>query len=1349
MKNYKSLRGWGILLFLYIIGLTLFIKTNNNHNNANSPTNSKISSNIDIQCNNQIIGKEISSDKKTITFEVKRPKSGWENVKSCTINIIPEQAIKQQISVQAIIENDSRYSFGHSFSFKKLNGINNFKKIPFLNGQSFWSPIDNESTWSKWERMGVRKFRIKIFSETPIAQNIKIKYSITLSSNSKPKLQWINIQNKTFKLGENFVANFDYVGFNGNPFDSKAHNLICEITAPDGKEFNINPFLYQNFQAVIRDENEVIMPTGQKFWKIRFRPMLKGKYKFLLKAKDQVLMAGKFTVLPGRKPDFVRISKKNPRYFAHQNGKTFFPIGWNIINPIDRPYGVDYVPYLPKYDSLYQMKKMIDDIADNGGNFFRFWMSDWFAGIEWNKTVDNYLGIGKYNLKHAWIIDQILKHCEQRGVKVLFASLNHVRLTKGYGWEKNPFSKKNGGVLLNSRDYWNDKIVEKSEKKRLNYIVSRFANSPAIHSFNYMSEPDLVSRWRWRYAKKRISKMLLYFKKLDPCQHIVSNHINTHNRDFSFYKTPGIEFVHSNAYPSLRKLSENQVYAIRAFSKVFENYKKPIICSEYGGNSSGDPSVKMKRDTLNGLYASLASRMSGTPLTWWWNFNYGESLSYAYKSVALIMKDIDLIQEDKKEYGYWLNRKTFIHDEKVRTRAFMVGNNHKRIAYVFNFYTTCRTHKNPSHCQNIKVSFNKMKKGEYVAEYWNMEKGKIEYLERFTVANNTGTINPPKFTHSWVVKIYPENLNKKTMNESIKKDIVKMPAIFPTNKWQWIVKPMLSIINNKINSQCVYTAKIALPKELWGSFPVVTNKAKLKVLYNWHYLKDKKGWQLKIPANQKGNFVVKANKTQVIAESKSDGKNIGTLLSVSGKIIKPILTPEDFEKEFSERTDIKTVQVKNIDQLENPTGRNDNYISHYQAPLFVPRDGKYTFSINSDDGSFIKIDNKVAVVWLGNHNMEYQSRPLKNKWSRQKTISLKKGVHLLEMYHQECGGSQLARVGWIQPETKKINDIDLIFSDLYKERTSSWAVIAPEFLDGRIPCSIEFIANNKTVLSTTPTRGLELRRPRKRIFTVALGKTKKNNIKYFEKSGWHNIDGIAIWVDNNFYQKFSIEYTQGISWNNVNFFKIISYNLDLPLSISIDGKRREERVHKYNQWEIWNLKDDDKNKWLAIYFKEIELLKTKLKPWISSQKACSPPKNKGLKNIYYPTLSTKSFTFPSEALKNFYPTNKQNIMPKIINFNLWDNSSEKLLKKLSSKEKGFVILELDMQPYLKGITVNQLYLIYKSYVTNLLANGYTPILVLNKSLDFDNITIRQMAQGVARLRDTYSCPFIDLRFYKK
>ena len=98
--------------------------------------------------------------------------------------------------------------------------------------------------------------------------------------------------------------------------------------------------------------------TGNKYWALRFSPQDEGTYDVSIRIKDSVQdvteKIGSFTTLPPLKKGFIKVSKKDSRYFEYSNGEIFWPIGPAMISRFDR---TDY-----------------SSLKNSGQNFERPWL---------------------------------------------------------------------------------------------------------------------------------------------------------------------------------------------------------------------------------------------------------------------------------------------------------------------------------------------------------------------------------------------------------------------------------------------------------------------------------------------------------------------------------------------------------------------------------------------------------------------------------------------------------------------------------------------------------------------------------------------------------------------------------------------------------------------------------------------------------------------------------------------------------------------------------------------------------------------------------------------------------------
>ncbi len=103
--------------------------------------------------------------------------------------------------------------------------------------------------------------------------------------------------------------------------------------------------------------------------------------------------------------------------------------------------------------------------------------------------------------------------------------------------------------------------------------------------------------------------------------------------------------------------------------------------------------------------------------------------------------------------------------------------------------------------------------------------------------------------------------------------------------------------------------------------------------------------------------------------------------------------------------------VKQIHYGYNPFGPSTNCFSIYTGWLAITKPGPYTFAVTSDDASFFFVDGKMTIQYPGIHRAVRDAR-------RNKTVTLKRGLHKIELYHLQLGAYMAAVVAWRPPWEK-------------------------------------------------------------------------------------------------------------------------------------------------------------------------------------------------------------------------------------------------------------------------------------------------------------------------------------------
>jgi len=106
-------------------------------------------------------------------------------------------------------------------------------------------------------------------------------------------------------------------------------------------------------------------------------------------------------------------------------------------------------------------------------------------------------------------------------------------------------------------------------------------------------------------------------------------------------------------------------------------------------------------------------------------------------------------------------------------------------------------------------------------------------------------------------------------------------------------------------------------------------------------------------------------------------------------------------------------KINGIEVLNNinlSIAKKETYFGfNYNGFIKVPKDGIYTFYLESNDGSMLFIDDQEVVENEGNH------APIEEV----EEIGLKAGLHPFNVKYFQCGGGKELKVSWSGPGLKK------------------------------------------------------------------------------------------------------------------------------------------------------------------------------------------------------------------------------------------------------------------------------------------------------------------------------------------
>ena len=139
---------------------------------------------------------------------------------------------------------------------------------------------------------------------------------------------------------------------------------------------------------------------------------------------------------------------------------------------------------------------------------------------------------------------------------------------------------------------------------------------------------------------------------------------------------------------------------------------------------------------------------------------------------------------------------------------------------------------------------------------------------------------------------------------------------------------------------------------------------------------------------------------------------------------------------------------RNISDGFNRFGPSEHYISVYEGWLRIDQPGEYRFCTVSDDGSWVRVDDKDLVAWPGPHGWEGAQHGEKHG-----AITLRPGVVSVQYFHEEGSGGQMAFLGWQPPGAERF-----------------WSIPDEQWLDVRQARVVAYEARDRPLIAVPALR---------------------------------------------------------------------------------------------------------------------------------------------------------------------------------------------------------------------------------------------------------------------------------------
>ncbi len=419
-----------------------------------------------------------------------------------------------------------------------------------------------------------------------------------------------------------------------NPFDASDIALDARVTLPGGKVRSVPGFLYRPFDRKEEQSREVLLPSGEPSWRVRFAAPVAGEYTVVVVARDRTgerqSEPVRFAVEASDDPGFVRVSPRDHRYFEFDNGRAYFPIGLNLCWPGGARGTYDYDAWIPEF-------------AKVGCNATRLWLSpDWIVlALERSGRPEDGFGMGQFDLAAAWRLDYVLRLATQHGmyVKLCIDSYNILRPRNAYPhWERTPHNAANGGPLAVPTDFWTNPAMERFYRDKLRYLVARYGCFTHVLSWEFWNEVDITSDFKAEPVREWHQRMARHVRSIDPDAHLITTSFANSNGVPTIDQLAELDYVQTHRYGGFDPAADLASYQARK-----AEYGKPHYVGEVGADSGGDrfaddPDGMQVHDPL---WLTVANGGSGTAQPWFWEKIHSRHLHPLFGAVVRFTSGID------------------------------------------------------------------------------------------------------------------------------------------------------------------------------------------------------------------------------------------------------------------------------------------------------------------------------------------------------------------------------------------------------------------------------------------------------------------------------------------------------------------------------------------------------------------------------------------------------------------------------------------------------------------------------------------------------------------------------------
>lgn len=435
-----------------------------------------------------------------------------------------------------------------------------------------------------------------------------------------------------------------------NPYDPREIAVDAVFVSPNGEEMTVPGFYTRPYRdtCINNCDAEQLLADGPGEWHVRFAPPQVGQWMVTITARDTdhtwTVEEGSFTVTRSASPGYVRVAD-NGRYFAFDDGTSYFPVGHNLAWSWQDGGGI------------YAYERWLDQLSAAGANYARVNID-----VPWFISLDSPGPAGDYHQAQAaaWRLDRLIELATARGIYLQLVLVWHRPFTDYDGpdvpipadparpdtvtnWDDNPYNADNDGPLNTPSTLFADPSARALLHQRLRYVVARWGYSPHIFAWELIDEVDAIPGYTPSRAKPWLQDLANTLRALDQPHHLIT--AGTRAPDPLIWTLPELDFAQVQYFQQRpMEAGEDQVAGtLRAIGQAYALAHKPVLLTAFSLNPyyepvQDDPTGVHLRNTV---WAAALSGAAGSAMSWWWDtYIDAEELYDIYDPLVLYTRDV-------------------------------------------------------------------------------------------------------------------------------------------------------------------------------------------------------------------------------------------------------------------------------------------------------------------------------------------------------------------------------------------------------------------------------------------------------------------------------------------------------------------------------------------------------------------------------------------------------------------------------------------------------------------------------------------------------------------------------------